>query len=171
MRALDQIEQMSPAEAVPMLLDGIAGHPSNEVRCHCIRALLPYDLTEPQIKVIAAALDHESAQVRHAAVSYFLLRGSQGRPVVGVVPHLVRMLEQPNMSSIGNSPEESMATVALPMTIASALMTTVGAKKVQIRAESPDMEGFRSTLLSLLGSDDPVLRSDAKKYLRMVFGM
>jgi hypothetical protein len=168
-QVLHRIERMSPTEAVPMLLKGVERHPSDEVRCHCIRALLPYDLSESQIKVITAALDHVSAKVRHVAVSYFGIRGSQGRSVMSVIPKFVRMLEQPDDSTEGDSFEEMSAKIGLPMTIASALKTMVGAEKIIPNYESPDMEEFRAELLLLKNDSDPVLSSDAKKYLRIVF--
>ena len=173
LQALTQLERMSPAEAVPMLLDGIAQHPSNQVRYHCIQALVPFDLNESQIQVVAAALDHESAEVRDAAVSYFGMRGLRGRPVMSIVPKLVRMLEHPNTSTSSSGvPEyERDAMTGLPRTIATALKATVGAEKIAIKAESPDMEGFRRALLNLRESTDLVLRSDARKYLRILFGM
>ena len=173
LQALTQLERMSPAEAVPMLLDGIAQHPSNKVRCHCIQALVPFDLNESQIQVVTAALDHESAEVREKAVGYFLARGLRGRPVMSIVPKLVRMLERPNTStsSSGDPTYEMSAKGSLPMIIATALQATVGAQKIQINTKSPDMEGFRRTLLNLKESTDPVLRSDAAKYLRILFGV
>ena len=174
LQALTQLERMSPAEAVPMLLDGITQHPSNKVRWRCIQALGPFDLNESQIQVVAAALDDKSAEVRHYAVSYFQLRGSQGRPVMSIVPKLVRMLEHPNTStsSSGDPTMERFAITGLPMHIASALKATVGAEKIITPPESPDMERFRKALLNLREStDDPVLRSDAAKYLRILFGV
>jgi HEAT repeat protein len=170
-QAMAQLERMSPAEAVPMLLDGIAHHPSSKVRCNCLKVLGSFDRNGSQIQVFAAALDDASAEVRYEAVSYFLLRGSQGRPVVSIVPKLVRMLEHPNASTSGDPGDERFAKLSLPMHIASALMTIVGAKKIQITPESPDMESFRRSLLNLRESTDPVLRSDAIKYLQILFGM
>jgi hypothetical protein len=169
LRALNLIERMPLSEAVPMLLDGVRQHPSDEVRGHCIRTLLPYDLDDGQIKVVAAALDHPSAKVRHTAVSFFGLRGSQKRPVTNIVPKLMRMLEEPNDSTRGDPLEEMVAKTGLPMTIAAALKTTIGAEKLMPNYESPDLAGFRRELDQLRNDNDATFRSDAEKYLRVMF--
>lgn len=170
LHALSQIERMSPTEAVPMLLNGISQHSSDGVRCHCIRALLPFELSDAQIDILAGVLEHPSAKVRHTAVSFFGLRGSQKRPVTRVVPKLVRMLEVPNESTRGDWEDEMFAKLGLPGAIAAALGTTVGAEKLMVDYESRDMESFRKQLVELKSSTDPVLRSDANKYLGVLFG-
>jgi hypothetical protein len=174
LRALARLKSMPQSDAIAVLLEGVSRHPSAEVRRQCLGALLPYELDEQQLAATVANLDHPSAAVRHAALSYIGLRGSQGRPVLSVLPRLVEMLSHVDQSTDGVGHLEEVTAADLPLTIASAIKATVGAQRVMPNHESFDLSGFRDDLVYLKDTSDPINaidRADAQKYLDRMFGV
>jgi hypothetical protein len=173
-RALKILEAMGDSKAVPILVGGLQHHKNSKVRATCITTLLPYDLDEEALRSIIAALDDRSAQVRHAAASFFGLRGTQGRPVQSALKPLVNATTKENPSVEGDKLAEMTAQISFKLAAASAIKATVGAQKIVIDFEKQpiDLEGFkRSMELLESSSEDPILREDAKKYLRHLFGL
>ncbi len=72
------------------------------------------------------------------------------------LPHLVQSLEARNPSTQGDEFEEAVAKTGLPMTIASAIKTTVGAQKLMINWEDDpiDFAAFRENLNEIKSSAD-----------------
>jgi hypothetical protein len=172
MQAINMIEKMPPSEVIPIMVDGIQNHRSGNVRAACIRTLLPYDLDDATIQCVIAALNDRSAVVRDAAVSFFGLRGTQGRPVISALQPLIQAIVENRQSTDGDMFEEMVARTSFLMTAAAAIKNTVGAKKLMLNVEEKpfDLSSFKEIFEQVASNDeDPIVREDAKKYLHHLF--
>jgi hypothetical protein len=166
-----RISALPPEEAASLLLAGSQSHPSNRVRARCIHLLLSYDLDDKGLSTLGEALQDRSAEVRHAAISFFGLRGMQGRPVLPVVKDLVQFLEVPPPPFSDDLSDENTHAMGIPMAASSAIKLTVGAKKIMIPGDTP-CPGAISRFLAAVEhiATDPkqeaVLRDDATLYLK-----
>lgn len=165
------IASMPPDEAVALLIEGITTHRSRRVRTRCLRLLVSYRLNDKALQSVREALKDKSAEVRHAAISFFGLRASQGQPVHAITEDLIKAITHPNDSVEENTGEEIFARMGIPMSASGALKLTVGARNIMMpydQKRSDLVSAFKKELqrISSDDSEDPVLREDARKYLK-----
>lgn len=133
-----RISALPPEEAACLLLTGSQYHPSSRVRARCIGLLLSYNLDERALNTLRHTLQDRSAEVRHSAISFFGLRGTQGRPVPNIIKELVQFLEAPLPSFNYDLGDENIHAMGLPMAASSAIKLNIGAKKLMIPWDLPE---------------------------------